>query len=318
MGKANFNLRKAVMDFLKENIGKAYTAREMARELANKYPDAVEAKISASSNKNMKTTEDCITQWSAEIPVSKEYFEKNNVYLSSDRPRTYSILVGNKIDSGKIECNVSEDGNCQDKECNNQYEKELYPKLTEYCNSLNIETLRIDEKKSIKKGANSNKWLHADLVGFKDLVGKFTDEAKECLIEYSDTRSFLYSFEVKDGIITRGNLREYFFQTVSNSSWANFSYLVAEGVEDRALEELQLLCASFDIGFIQLDKEAPLESQIKIIAPQTDLDWSMINRIAEVNQDFKKFLKNITLVYKGHSDKNIAKPEWDRPDNKEK
>ena len=317
MGNTKFSLRKAVLEFLNANIGNAYTAKEIAQILANKYPNAVKEKISAS--KSLKTEEDCIGQWSAEIPVCKAFFEKNNVYLSSDRPRTYSMRADNKTASGKIENNASDGTNiCQDKECNIQHEKELYPKLAEYCKSLKIETLRIDEKKSIKKGANSNRWLHADLVGFQDLVSDFTNEAKECLIEYSDTRSFLYSFEVKDDVITVGNLRESFFQTVSNSSWANFSYLVAEGVEDRAWEELQLLCASFDIGFIQLDKANPLESQIKIKAPQTDLDWSMINRIAEVNPDFKKFLKNITLAYKRHSDPNFAKPKWDIPEDSEK
>lgn len=317
MSNTKFSLRKAVLEFLNANIGNAYTAKDIALNLASKYPNAVKEKISAS--KSLKTAEDCIAQWSSEIPVSKDFFEKNDVYLSSDRPRTYSMRADNKTASGKIEDNASDGTNiCQDKECNNQREKELYPKLAEYCKSLKIETLRIDEKKSIKKGANSNRWLHADLVGFQDLVSDFTDEAKECLIEYSDTRSFLYSFEVKDDVITVGNLRESFFQTVSNSSWANFSYLVAEGIEEKAWDEMQLLCASFDIGFIQLDKKNPCESQIRIKAPQTDLDWRMINRIAGVNPDFKKFLKNITLSYKRHSDPNFAKPKWDLPDDNEK
>ena len=62
------------------------------------------------------------------------------------------------------------------------------------------------------------------------------------MYEYAADRASLYSFEVKDGIITAGNLREAFFQTVSNSSWANYSYLVAEKLHDNADEELQLLC----------------------------------------------------------------------------
>ena len=316
MRNANFSLRKAVLELLNSNSGKEYTAREIAQVLADKYPDAVEAKIKASSNKNMNTKEDCIAQWSAEIPVCKDYFERNNVFLSSDRPRTYSIKSSNNSNNSPkgIVKDSDELSDYKDNCRNNQPEKELYPKLAEYCKSLKIMTLRIDEKKSTKKGANNNKWLHADLVGFQDLVGGFVDEAKECLIEYSDIRSLLYSFEVKDGDITQGNLREYFFQTVSNSSWVNFSYLIAEGIEEKAWDELQLLCASFNIGFIQLDKNNPCESQIRVKAPQTDLDWMMINRIADANPDFKKFLKNITLTYKRHSDKNIAKPEWDLPE----
>lgn len=106
-------------------------------------------------------------------------------------------------------------------------------------------------------------------------------------------------------------MREYFFQTVSNSSWANYSYLVAEDVNDKAMDELQLLCSSFNIGYIQLNKEEPKESQIVIKAPKTTLDWNMINRIANENKDFQKYLDNITLVYQGHSNDKTQKPNWD-------
>ena len=108
-------------------------------------------------------------------------------------------------------------------------------------------------------------------------------KTKECLIEYADERSYLYSFEVKAGTIETSDLRKYFFQTVSNSFWANYSYLVAEDVNDKAFEELQLLCSSFNIGYIQLNIDEPQESQIVIKAPKTSLDWNMINRIANEN-----------------------------------
>ena len=56
------------------------------------------------------------------------------------------------------------------------------------------------------------------------------------------------------------------------------------------MDELQLLCSSFGIGYIQLNKDDPTESQIIIKAPRTSLDWNMINRIANVNKDFQKYL----------------------------
>ena len=77
------------------------------------------------------------------------------------------------------------------------------------------------------------------------------------------------------------------------------------------MDELQLLCSSFGIGYIQLNKEDPTESQIIIKAPRTSLDWNMINRIANVNKDFQKYLDNITLVYQGHSNSKTQKPVWD-------
>ena len=171
--------------------------------------------------------------------------------------------------------------------------------------------MRIDEKTSRKGGEKANIWLHADVVGFRDVSDNYHEATRECLIEYRAERSHLYSFEVKAGIIRKCELRQYFFQTVSNSSWANYSYLVAEGIEDRAKEELQLLCASFGIGFIQLNREEPEESDIVIQAPWTDLDWNMINRIAVENADFRQYLKNISLAYKRHSNPDIQPAQWD-------
>lgn len=167
------------------------------------------------------------------------------------------------------------------------------------------------KKSSKNKGANYNEWLHPDIVGFKDLIVDYTKEVKECLVQCAGERSCLYAFEVKDAIIQTGNLRKFFFQTVSNSSWANYSYLVATGVEEKAETELQLLCTSFKIGFIQLNKEYPEDSQIRIQAPKTEVDWDMINRITKENTDFQQYIKNILLAHLGHTSPNIKKPLWD-------
>ncbi len=295
-----FSLAKAFIDYLTNNANKMFTAKEIATAIAKQFPAAVKEKINSSKDGYIKDIDGCINQWAAEIGAHKEGWLKKGVYLSSDRPRQYAIFVEKEIKSTTKE------------KLNDQPEKELYPKLAQFCNSLKIKTLRIDEKTSKKTGGkNYNIWLHADVVGFKDLTSDFEKDTKDCLIEYSDERSYIYSFEVKDGAIKLSQLREYFFQTVSNSSWANYSYLVAENIEESALDELQLLCSSFKIGFIQLNKNEPEESKIVIKAPKTELDWQMMNRIASVNPDFRKFLNNITLVYKGHSDKFTAKPEWD-------
>ncbi len=36
----------------------------------------------------------------------------------------------------------------------------------------------------------------------------------------------------------------------------------------------------------------------------------MIDRIANENPDFQKYLKNISLAYKKHSNRDIQAPEW--------
>lgn len=298
--------RNIIIGYLKRNVNSNFTAKDIAEWYADEYPNEVQNKINSSKEGYIKNKHDCILQLVRQIYGLIDFYNKKakkceRIYISADRPKKFAYL--------------SQDSNNEDEENSkqhNQKEKELYIQLAKFCKSINIQTLRIDEKTSKKdKGKNHNIWLHPDVVGFRDLTEGFDDAAKYCLIEYSDERSCLYSFEVKAGLIRPHQLREYVFQTVSNSSWANYSYLVAEGISDDDLEELQLLCSSFNIGFIQLNKDNPTESKIEIRAPKTDLDWQMINRIAKENSDFKKFLNNITLTYQRHSNSNIAKPNWD-------
>lgn len=293
------NLNQIVSDLLKTNKSKFLTAREIAEWVVENQTEFCEAK-----KRRTKTKTDCelLSQLRAEIGAHYLSLEKYNVFRTADKPRRYYFGINENepvIESKEERKNKLE-------------ELELYPKLAEYCKTLDIETLRINEKISKKNNEkNYNIWLHADMVGYKDLAENFNSVTKECIVEYSCERSHLYSFEVKAGIITNSTLRKSFFQAVSNSSWANYSYLVAEGIDSRAKEELQLLCSSFNVGFIQLDKEEPKESDIVIQAPKTELDWNMIDRIAQVNPDFQKYLKNISLAYKKHSNNDIQSPKWD-------
>jgi len=64
----------------------------------------------------------------------------------------------------------------------------------------------------------------------------------------------IFSFEIKKHL-DFGNYKEYFFQAVSNSSWANEGYLAALSVpqDGEFREALQKLSQSFGIGIILLD-----------------------------------------------------------------
>ncbi len=68
----------------------------------------------------------------------------------------------------------------------------------------------------------------------------------------------LFSFELKKEL-NFSNLREYFFQAVSNSSWANESYIVAPFLEEETefRDELKRLSSAYGVGVIQLDIENP-------------------------------------------------------------
>ncbi|OPZ78742.1 MAG: hypothetical protein BWY78_00415 [Alphaproteobacteria bacterium ADurb.Bin438] len=52
-----------------------------------------------------------------------------------------------------------------------------------------------------------------------------------------------------------------------------------------------MLSSLHGIGIIRLDIENPSESEIVIPAHERlNLDWSSINRIYEINSDFKKYI----------------------------
>ncbi|MCB9973877.1 MAG: hypothetical protein H6854_04885 [Rhodospirillales bacterium] len=100
-------------------------------------------------------------------------------------------------------------------------------------------------------------------------------------------------FEVKIEI-NRSNVRSSFFQALSNSSWANYGYLVASRLNENAKDELQMLSSLHGIGFILIDTDAISESLILIPAREKqDLDWNSINRLVEVNKDFRDYIEEV-------------------------
>lgn len=171
---------------------------------------------------------------------------------------------------------------------------------------------RIDEKRSSnKRGPNGNRWLYPDLVGMEDLGADWHQEVKDCVNQYSDKRTKLWSFEVKL-LINRSNVRECFFQSVSNSSWSNFGYLVAAEIEGQdTLKELRMLFAAHGIGLIKLDVENPSESQVLIPARERgEIDWDTANRLATENKDFLEYVKLVKQFYQTGE----ARPaDWDVP-----
>lgn len=178
-------------------------------------------------------------------------------------------------------------------------EEDLYPLLTEYLWSEHgVYSKRIDEKRaSNRRGPGGNRWLYPDVVGMESLGADWHREVRDCVSQYGDRRSKLWSFEVKP-LLNRSNVRECFFQTVSNSSWANFGYLVAQNIDHAAMKELRMLAAAHGIGVIQLMVENPAESQILIPAREREvIDWDMVNRLATENRDFLDYVKIIKQFY---------------------
>ncbi len=120
----------------------------------------------------------------------------------------------------------------------------------------------------------------------------------------------MLSFELKREL-SFGNLRESFFQTVSNSSWANESYLVAAEIseEEEFRSELSRLSTSFGIGVIKLNFDDPHSSDIIFPAKYREaLDWETINKLT-MNSDFKEFISTVKIDI---TSKKIHKKEYDQ------
>jgi uncharacterized protein len=137
----------------------------------------------------------------------------------------------------------------------------------------------------------------------------FKSQPSACV--YADKKTKLWSFEVKK-LLNRSNVREAFFQAVSNSSWANFGYLVVADIEGTdTLKELRMLFPLHGIGLIQIDTENPSESQILIPARERgDVDWATCNHLTDENKDFLSFVK---LVRQFHQTGDPRRKDWDLP-----
>jgi hypothetical protein len=154
--------------------------------------------------------------------------------------------------------------------------------------------------KTIRHNVSNKKefgeWVHPDMVGCYFRMMDWKQEVKDFSSSIGVRGIEIYSFELKREL-SLSNLREVFFQCVSNSSWANHSYIVAAQVSENEdfIEELTRLSASFGIGVIELNIDDPDSTEILIHAKQKkDLDFETINKLA-MNKDFKDFLETVKI-----------------------
>ncbi|TGL87120.1 hypothetical protein EHQ68_11205 [Leptospira congkakensis] len=177
-------------------------------------------------------------------------------------------------------------------------ERKLHPVLTQFVFShphFRAYTKTIYHEISTKSIKGKNRWLHPDLVGVRFNFDEYTEETVSLQKLMATADCYLFSFEVKVNLHF-GNLREAFFQAVSNSSWANEGYLAALNIEEDSdlMDELSRLSKAFGIGVLKLDSTKPEESEILFQSnPKPNLDFTTIDRLAEENKNFRDFLKNI-------------------------
>lgn len=297
-----------IIETLRCNPDRKFTARELAVEFIKKYPDEISEK---QKNPKYVTEENLIAQLAAEIGGERTDLAKkrckNITTRDTPRPRVYYWEANpeEKITEQLITKALEDEAEDLDEHLDNLYasnainlsEHDLYPRLIEYLKKdLDLHCLRIDEKKSKNtQGNGGNHWLHPDIVALEPVGKMWNEVVKNCVKNSNQTAIRLWSFEVKKHL-SKSNVRKSFFQTVSNSSWANFGYLVATGIDSNVESELQMLCGLHGIGVIILNTDSLFDSQILIPAKERDkIDWLSVDRIVNENSDFHNYIEQVSI-----------------------
>lgn len=133
------------------------------------------------------------------------------------------------------------------------------------------------------------------MVGIK-FLNRQTKASQNFLKSINRVDTFkMSSYELKKEINSDIELKKAFFQAVSNSSWANYGYLVAFEFSDSLNEEMERLNQSFGIGIIELNSN-PYQSKIFFPATYHDLDFKTIDKLCNMNDNFNKFIEKTVQI----------------------
>jgi hypothetical protein len=282
------------------------------------WEKTVELKI----NSNFETTGK--TPWAtigAYIYTDINRGGNNSVFIqTSERPAQFYLRkLADKINVEKVK--KEKEAKIINEEANTLkqfHERDLHSVLTAYVNAhthFKAFLKTIFHEFSTKGTKGLNEWLHPDLVGVYFPFKDYKDEVLDIQTHLSISSIKIFSFEIKINL-NFINLRQYYFQTVSNSSWANEGYLVVLNIEEDPIlkDEIRRLNNAFRIGLIKLNPDNPFESEILFPAKYTpEIDWDTVNRLAVENPDFSSFLNELTEDIKLKKVKskydNILKPD---------
>ena len=132
---------------------------------------------------------------------------------------------------------------------------------------------------------------------------EFQDKATVALLKAADIKQYvdLYSFELKRSLQNDHELKEAFFQALSNSNWTNYGYLVAFEINDTLLEEMERLNRAFGIGIIQL---SPYDTDTKILytARKNEVDYFTVDKLCRINDYFRRFMERTARVLNAQPD----------------
>jgi hypothetical protein len=169
-------------------------------------------------------------------------------------------------------------------------ERDLHKLLSSYLKNTGIYSKTIFHEQSTYGKDSNQTWTHPDMVGIR-FLNLQTKVSQNFLKAINRVDTFkLSSFEIKKEINSDSELKKAFFQAVSNSSWANYGYLVAFEFSDSLTEEIERLNQSFGIGIIELNAN-PYQSKVLFQPKYRDLDFKTIDKLCKINKEFEKFIE---------------------------
>lgn len=181
-------------------------------------------------------------------------------------------------------------------------ERSLHKLFCNFLRTRNIYAKTIYHEKSSTKADNTQKWVHPDIIGVQ--FEEFQNNATLSLLKATDPKQsvHIYSYEMKRRVENDSQLKQYYFQALSNSSWANYGYLVAFEIADGLEEEMERLNNAFGIGIILMQAT---EATILYPAREKQLDYITIEKLNRINKQFCEFinkLSKVLLASKDYSD----------------
>lgn len=274
--------KEAILEILK-GMEQGGTAHDVSVRLLDKYPNAYKGKTpDASIQANL-----------GDFIRSNDYrvkrFKKDNVYWYYHSDNETNLTV-DTLEEGSVEYEVT----AVDPQQKSYKERDLHPLLVTFQKGKSVYTKTIFHEAS-NKSEEHQKWVHPDMIGAK-LISYKDDACQQFFKATSNDKSVeIYSYELKKEINNDYELKRFFFQAVSNSSWANYGYLVSYEIGDDLLDELERLNNSFGIGVILL-KANPYESRVLFQARRRELDFRTISKLCSANKGFREFFEQMEKI----------------------
>ena len=295
---ARFKLKEKVIAFFKQNSDQQATCDQIAEWIVKTYPDDCAKKIANSTRINNK--DELPSTISSEINIHFINFPSMLLSEGLERVKINGIwgfhLTKSTSNTETINSNSSSqtiNTNLEPKTNKNIDEEDMYKPLREFLSSKHgIHCWRIEHRNAKKRGQDGDMCLYPDLVGLEDLSTGGNDTLRKFAERLSNKISKFWSFYLKKEITT-STVDQCFSQAVSNSSWANFGYLVACEIDDESLKELRILSSSHRIGFIKLIIENPQASEIIIPSEEKkEIDRDRLSKLTP-NRNFQKYISPV-------------------------